>query len=140
MLAASHGRVEISKLLLECGAEINLQDNDGSTALMCAAEHGHSEVTSLLLSHSDCDPLIEDNEGSTAFKIALINGHNDIGVLLYSGTRNINSNGSSVLNRSPKRTGSFTHSSLFSTNGQNQRSPPRIRRSSLSTSPLKTDI
>nr|XP_027204147.1 kinesin-related protein 10-like isoform X3 [Dermatophagoides pteronyssinus] len=84
MLAASHGRIEITKILLECGAEVNLQDNDGSTALMCAAEHGHTEVISLLLSHSDCDPLIEDNEGSTALKIALINGHNDIGVLLYA--------------------------------------------------------
>ncbi|KAH7644156.1 ankyrin repeat domain containing protein [Dermatophagoides farinae] len=86
MLAASHGRVEITKILLECGAEINLQDNDGSTALMCAAEHGHNEVISLLLSHSDCDPLIEDNEGSTALKIALINGHRDIGVMLYAGS------------------------------------------------------
>lgn len=42
MLAASHGRVEICKLLLNCGAEVNLQDNDGSTALMCAAEVTYS--------------------------------------------------------------------------------------------------
>lgn len=87
MLAASHGRLEISKILLECGAEVNLRDNDGSTALMCAAEHGHSKVIALLLAHPDCDPLIEDNEGSTALKIALVNGHNDIGILLYAGTR-----------------------------------------------------
>lgn len=117
MLAASHGRLEISKILLECGAEVNLQDNDGSTALMCAAEHGHSEVVSLLLAQSDCDPLIEDNEGSTALKIALVNGHNDVGIQLYAGTRNSSTPLYSSLNQlsnlcSPhlRRTGSFSYS------------------------------
>ena len=74
-------------MLLDCGAEVNLQDNDGSSALMCASEHGHPEVISVLLAHPDTDPLLEDNEGCSALKIALINGHNDVGILLYTGTR-----------------------------------------------------
>ena len=32
-LAASHGRVETTQLLLNCGADVNIQDVDGSTAL-----------------------------------------------------------------------------------------------------------
>lgn len=61
MLAASHGQFSTCKILLESGAAINVQDNDGSTSLMCAAEHGHGDVVRLLLSHPDCDPTITDN-------------------------------------------------------------------------------
>lgn len=61
MLAASHGQFVTCKLLIEAGAGLNVQDKDGSTALMCAAEHGHTEIVRLLLSHPDCDPLIHDN-------------------------------------------------------------------------------
>ena len=34
MLAASHGQFITCKVLMECGADVNLQDNDGSTALV----------------------------------------------------------------------------------------------------------
>lgn len=61
MLAVSHGKKEVVKILLDVGAEINLQDKDGSTALMCAAEHGHLDIAKILLSHSECDPAIVDN-------------------------------------------------------------------------------
>lgn len=49
MLAVSHGRVDVVRLLLQCGADVNVQDADGSTALMCAAEHGHVPIVRLLL-------------------------------------------------------------------------------------------
>lgn len=39
-LASSHGRVGTCQLLLDCGADVNIQDVDGSTALMCSSEHG----------------------------------------------------------------------------------------------------
>ena len=61
MLAVSHGRLDIVKLLLECGADLNAQDDDGSTALMCACEHGHTDIVKLLLSCVECDPTIVDN-------------------------------------------------------------------------------
>ena len=61
MLAVSHGRNEMVKMLIECGANVNIQDDDGSTALMCACEHGHIEIVKLLLSHPECDPTITDN-------------------------------------------------------------------------------
>merc|ERR1719430_1150831 len=40
MLAVSHGRLDMVQLLTEAGADVNIRDEDGSTALMCAAEHG----------------------------------------------------------------------------------------------------
>lgn len=87
MLAVSHGRMDMAGLLLEAGADVNIQDEDGSTALMCAAEHGHIEIVKLFLTQPDCDSGINDVDGSTALKIALEAGHRDIGVLLYAHER-----------------------------------------------------
>ncbi|XP_076620512.1 KN motif and ankyrin repeat domain-containing protein 2 kank isoform X2 [Colletes latitarsis] len=84
MLAVSHGRKDMTQLLLDAGAAVNIQDEDGSTALMCAAEHGHTDIVRLLLTHPDCDPSIVDMDGSSALKIALEAGNRDIGVLLYA--------------------------------------------------------
>lgn len=60
MLAVSHGNYDMVHMLLEAGAEINIQDEDGSTALMCAAEHGRIDIIKLLLAHPDCDSTIQD--------------------------------------------------------------------------------
>uniref|UniRef100_A0A336LCA0 CSON006654 protein n=1 Tax=Culicoides sonorensis TaxID=179676 RepID=A0A336LCA0_CULSO len=84
MLAVSHGNLEMVKMLLEAGADINIQDDDGSTALMCAAEHGRIDIVKLLLAQPDCDSTIQDIDGSTALKISLEAGYRDIGVLLYA--------------------------------------------------------
>ncbi|XP_034252516.1 KN motif and ankyrin repeat domain-containing protein 2 [Thrips palmi] len=84
MLAVSHGRLDTVRLLLEAGADVNIQDEDGSTALMCAAEHGHLDIIKILLSQADCDVTVVDHDGSTALSIAMEAGHRDIGVLLYA--------------------------------------------------------
>ncbi|CAH2007936.1 unnamed protein product [Acanthoscelides obtectus] len=89
MLAVSHGHLDMVKMLLEAGADINIQDEDGSTALMCAAEHGHIEIVKHFLSHPDCDSTLTDVDGSTALKIAMEAGHKHIGVLLYAHERNL---------------------------------------------------
>ncbi|XP_056646149.1 uncharacterized protein LOC130451264 isoform X1 [Diorhabda sublineata] len=89
MLAVSHGRLDMVRMLLEAGADINIQDEDGSTALMCAAEHGHIEIIKHFLCQPDCDSTITDVDGSTALKIAMEAGHRHIGVLLYAHERNL---------------------------------------------------
>lgn len=61
MLAVSHGRVDMVSMLLDCGANVNMQDEDGSTALMCASEHGHHDIVKLLLAHPDTDASLNDN-------------------------------------------------------------------------------
>ncbi|XP_032589958.1 uncharacterized protein LOC6560306 isoform X3 [Drosophila grimshawi] len=83
MLAVSHGNGDMVAMLLDAGADINIQDEDGSTALMCAAEHGRVDIVKHLLSQQDCDSLVQDVDGSTAFKIAWQAGHRDVGLLLY---------------------------------------------------------
>lgn len=66
MLAVSHGRQEMVRALLECGANVNIQDDEGSTALMCASEHGRAEIVSLLLEQPGCDIGIVDNVSTPA--------------------------------------------------------------------------
>lgn len=60
MLAVSHGRVAMVKLLLSCNADVNAQDREGSTALMCASEHGHTNIVTLLLETGHCDTSLTD--------------------------------------------------------------------------------
>ncbi|ESP01234.1 hypothetical protein LOTGIDRAFT_212772 [Lottia gigantea] len=84
MLAVSHGRTNMVRLLLDSGADINERDFDGSTALMCACEHGHTDIVKMLLGQPDCDANLRDNDGSTALEIAMEAGFKDIGVILYA--------------------------------------------------------
>ncbi|XP_055020812.1 KN motif and ankyrin repeat domain-containing protein 4 [Boleophthalmus pectinirostris] len=84
MLAVSHGRVAMVKLLLSCGADVNAQDREGSTALMCACEHGHTHITRLLLETGQCDMSLTDKNGQTALAVAEGASHQDIVDLLKS--------------------------------------------------------
>ncbi|VDH89965.1 Hypothetical predicted protein [Mytilus galloprovincialis] len=84
MLAVSQGRTEMVNMLIDSGADINVQDDEGSTALMCACEHGHTDIVKILLAHPDCDSTLSDNDGCTALSIAMEAGHKDIGVILYA--------------------------------------------------------
>lgn len=59
-LAVRHGRVVMVRLLLSCGADANIQDDQGTTALMFAAERGHTHVARLLLERSQCDLTLSD--------------------------------------------------------------------------------
>lgn len=78
MLAVSHGRATMVQVLLDSGAEVNLQDRDGSTALMCACEHGHTEIAKILLERPDCDLTLTDKDGHTALSVAKKASHTEI--------------------------------------------------------------
>jgi ankyrin repeat protein len=86
MLAASHGRLDMVQLLVEAGADVNIRDEDGSTSLMCAAEHGHAGIVKYLLHNPETDVQAKDNDGLTALAVAMEAGHRDLGVLLYANT------------------------------------------------------
>eukprot|EP00064_Thunnus_orientalis_P018517 superscaffoldBa00004296_g18618 len=86
MLAVSHGRVAMVKLLLSCNADVNAQDCEGSTALMCASEHGHTNIVCLLLETGRCDTSLTDKNGQTAQSVAEGASHQDIVNLLKAHT------------------------------------------------------
>lgn len=67
MLAVSHGRGDMVRALLSCGAQVNIRDDDGSTALMCACEHGHVDIVRQLLSVPGCDVTLTDNVSQQTF-------------------------------------------------------------------------
>ncbi|KAM8745606.1 uncharacterized protein kank4 isoform 2-T6 [Acanthopagrus schlegelii] len=82
MLAVSHGRVAMVKLLLSCGSDVNAQDREGSTALMGACEHGHTHIVRLFLETGRCDLSLTDKNGQTAQAVAEGASHQDIVDLL----------------------------------------------------------
>lgn len=52
------------KVLLASGSEVNIQDEEGSTALMCASEHGHVDIVRVLLAQPGCNATLSDNVSS----------------------------------------------------------------------------
>ncbi|CAB3987670.1 KN motif and ankyrin repeat domain-containing 1-like [Paramuricea clavata] len=86
MLAAGTGNVDTVDLLLQCGAieNINTTDVDGSTALMCACEHGYANVVKRLLGVDGCDASIADHDGSTCFSIAMEHNRKDIALMIFN--------------------------------------------------------
>ncbi|XP_035525863.1 KN motif and ankyrin repeat domain-containing protein 4-like [Morone saxatilis] len=83
-LAVRHGRVVMVRLLLSHGADANIQDSQGTTALMFAAERGHTHIARLLLERSQCDLTLTDKRGRTALSIAMQSSHTDTAALLQA--------------------------------------------------------
>ena len=43
-----YGKTELVKLLLTAGADVNIKNNDGDTALIWASYNGYTEIVKLL--------------------------------------------------------------------------------------------
>lgn len=67
ILAALFGRTAMAQLLIEAGADLNLQNKEGSTALHTAAFFCRPEMVKLLL-QKKADKTIRNNYGSTAYE------------------------------------------------------------------------
>uniref|UniRef100_A0A665VBD7 KN motif and ankyrin repeat domain-containing protein 4-like n=2 Tax=Echeneis naucrates TaxID=173247 RepID=A0A665VBD7_ECHNA len=83
-LAVRHGRVVMVRLLLSCGVDANVQDSEGTTALMFASERGHTHIARLLLERSQCDLTVTDKRGQTALSVAMQGSHTDTAALLQA--------------------------------------------------------
>lgn len=59
-LAVRHGRASTVRLLLAHGANINAQDQAGTTALISACDRGHTDIVRILLQDPDCDANLTD--------------------------------------------------------------------------------
>ena len=79
--AAWRGRTEVVKYLLEKGADIDAVSASGVSALMMAARDGHFDTVRLLL-WEVANPNIKSDSGATALKWALKAGNIEIADLL----------------------------------------------------------
>jgi ankyrin repeat protein len=76
--AAAAGRhVEVCRLLLAAGADVNATQHGGYTPLHEAAQHGDDEMVELFLS-AGADPTVRVAEGGTPADLAETAGHRDV--------------------------------------------------------------
>ncbi len=97
--ASGRGHSDVVKLLLDSGAQVNLQDIDGWSSLRVASENGHSYVVKLLLD-SGAQVNLRDREGSSSLMLASENGYSDVVKLLLDNDAQVNlwnKNGDSAL-------------------------------------------
>ncbi|NXC10160.1 KANK4 protein, partial [Orthonyx spaldingii] len=78
MLGVSHERDDMVRALLSCQADVNLQDEEGTTALMVACRQGNADIVRLLLAQPGCQVMLTDKGGNSALSLA----HGDIAALL----------------------------------------------------------
>jgi ankyrin repeat protein len=84
--AASNGKLEIVRLLVDNNRDPNYKDRDGETALTLAAENGHKDVVEFLL-EKGADKNSKNGEGDAALILAVKNEHPEVvSVLLSNGT------------------------------------------------------
>jgi len=69
--AALFGKTEIARTLIDAGADINFQNNDGATALFTAAFFCRPEIVKLLLDKG-ADKTLKNKYGSTAYEAVVI--------------------------------------------------------------------
>ncbi len=68
--ASLFGRTEIAKLLINAGANLDIQNNDGSTALITSAFFCQPEIVKMLLAKK-ANKTIKNNYGQTAYEALL---------------------------------------------------------------------
>jgi hypothetical protein len=66
--AAVFGQTEAARLLIEAGADVNLQNNEGSTALLTAAFFANPEIVELLLA-AGADKTLRNYMGASAIDV-----------------------------------------------------------------------
>ena len=71
--AAYEGEYELVKTLIAKGADPNVTNEHGDTAVMLASEHGFDTIVELLLDHG-ANVNAKDNDGDTALDIARYHG------------------------------------------------------------------
>ena len=82
MEAASSGHVDIVRLLIHHGADVNAQSSSGNTPLMYACVSGHEEVVRVLI---EAKANVEDHNenGHTPLMEAASAGHVNVAAVSY---------------------------------------------------------
>lgn len=83
MRASQEGHVQISRLLIHAGADVNRKNNEGMNALMLASQRGHSDMA-LLLIKAGAGIDEKTQQGSTALMLACKRGNEKVVEVLVS--------------------------------------------------------
>ena len=78
ILACERADGDIVKMLVESGAQVNLQNKDGMTALMACALSGSKSIARILLDAGVNDVYVKDAKGRQFGDYALDSGHGDM--------------------------------------------------------------
>ena len=78
IIAARKGLSKIVDLLIQRGANLDIQDSEGKTALMEAAMKGNSSICLALISSGSNISLTEKHDNKTALMLAEEKGHADV--------------------------------------------------------------
>jgi len=81
--AAWDGNYELVLVLIENGADINIRNEEGETALIAATDQGYQGIMELLLKKS-ADVNAKNNDGDTALDLARFHGYKSTIELLES--------------------------------------------------------
>jgi ankyrin repeat protein len=79
--AAARNRVDIGRMLIARGADVNAAADNGTTALMMAAREGHLQMLLMLLEHG-ADAKYIAPSGHSALSLAEDRGYRDIAAVL----------------------------------------------------------
>ena len=79
--AAEFNRLEIAKLLIAHGADVNKKNHYQRTALHKAADQGHLKMVQFLVEHG-ADPYARDKYDYTPYNDAVFQGHKDVQMYL----------------------------------------------------------
>ncbi|KAJ4379967.1 hypothetical protein N0V86_004273 [Didymella sp. IMI 355093] len=91
-LAAEKGNEAMVRVLLDNGADVNMQDGRYGTAILIASARGHKEVAKLLLDRG-ADINLQGGNYGNALQAAAVDGHKDVVELLLDRGANINLQG-----------------------------------------------
>ena len=76
--AVRSGHVDSVRIILDAGADVDMADSNGFTALHVAARAGQSDVVDCLVNEYRADKNILDSGGKTAWYWAKEEGHHNI--------------------------------------------------------------
>ncbi len=88
--AAQHGYIDIMKLLIEKGAEVNLEDSYGMTPLYWAAINNNEDMTKFLIEEKGAEVDFEGINSTTALLEVSKNGYIEIVKILVAHGADIN--------------------------------------------------
>jgi ankyrin repeat protein len=89
MVAAQYGKKACLEILIKYGADLNIRNKEGRTALILSAFAKEWECFKALMESNDLDLEVQDKDGNTALHYAAENGHEEICKSLMAKMENI---------------------------------------------------